>query len=301
MPLKRTLVLKMLIMRFLVRKLRLNCWPKCSMFNFVHVCLAFDMWLTAFPSLEQWRHVSFQSSCKRPTSWRWVGAQWVEWLWNRRVDNWVIRSSFRSFARTAHSFACSALLATLVRFAALIRSLARSLTHSGAHGKEVYELNVSISYSFNPLCGAPFRQAFVSDAHYVQSSMFVCCNLNLAIPFSTTCCFVKIRLLVCSLSMYCGSQGCFYYYFFFVFFLFLFMFLFLFFFFFFFNFSFFYVLHLLLLLLLLLLRLFLFLLLLPLHPLLFLRLLLLLLLFYFLGTRFWNFFFRDISDSSFFR
>ena len=52
------------------------------------------------------------------------------------------------FARTAHSFACSALLA------ALIRSVARSLTRSRAHGKDVYEVNASISYSFNPLCAA---------------------------------------------------------------------------------------------------------------------------------------------------
>ena len=69
---------------------------------------------------------------------------------------WAIRSSARSFARTAHSFACSALLASLARSAALIRSLARSLAHSGAHGKEVfvYELNASISCSFNPLWAA---------------------------------------------------------------------------------------------------------------------------------------------------
>ena len=40
------------------------------------------------------------------------------------------------------------------RSAALIRSLARSLTRSGAHGKEVfvYELNASISYNLGPLC-----------------------------------------------------------------------------------------------------------------------------------------------------
>ena len=33
--------------------------------------------------------------------------------------------------------------------------LARSLTHSRAHGKEIYvkNLNASISHSFNPLCG----------------------------------------------------------------------------------------------------------------------------------------------------
>ena len=39
------------------------------------------------------------------------------------------------FACTAHSFACTALLASLTCFAALIHSLARSLTHSQARGK----------------------------------------------------------------------------------------------------------------------------------------------------------------------
>ena len=52
---------------------------------------------------------------------RWASAQWEEWPWNRREEYWAIRSS-------AHSFAISALLASLARFAALIRSLARSLT-----------------------------------------------------------------------------------------------------------------------------------------------------------------------------
>ena len=76
--------------------------------------------------------------------------------WNWRVGYWAIRSSARSFARPAHSFACSALLASLARSAALIRSLALSLTRSRAHGKVVYvfEMNASISYSFNPLCKA---------------------------------------------------------------------------------------------------------------------------------------------------
>ena len=40
---------------------------------------------------------------------------------------WATRSSVRSFARTAHLFACSALLPSLARSIALTRSLARSL------------------------------------------------------------------------------------------------------------------------------------------------------------------------------
>ena len=41
-----------------------------------------------------------------------------------------------------------------LRLRAPLRSLARSLIHFGAHGKDVfvYELNASISYSFSPLC-----------------------------------------------------------------------------------------------------------------------------------------------------
>ena len=75
-------------------------------------------------------------------------------IWNRRVEYWAIYSSARSFARTAHSFDCSALLGSLARIAAPIRSLACSLTRSQARGKEiyVYKLKSSIPYSFNQLC-----------------------------------------------------------------------------------------------------------------------------------------------------
>ena len=55
------------------------------------------------------------------------GAQWVEWLWNWCVGYWAIRSSARSFARTADSFAWIALLASLARSTALICSLTHSL------------------------------------------------------------------------------------------------------------------------------------------------------------------------------
>ena len=44
-----------------------------------------------------------------------------------RLKYWATRSSIRSFAHTAHSFACSGLLASLAPSAALTRSLARSL------------------------------------------------------------------------------------------------------------------------------------------------------------------------------
>ena len=44
-----------------------------------------------------------------------------------RQQYWATRSSVRLFARTAHSFACSALLASLARSTALTRSLTHSL------------------------------------------------------------------------------------------------------------------------------------------------------------------------------
>ena len=44
-----------------------------------------------------------------------------------RLRYWATRSSICLFARTAHSFACSRLLASLAPSAALTRSLARSL------------------------------------------------------------------------------------------------------------------------------------------------------------------------------
>ena len=43
---------------------------------------------------------------------------------------WATRSSICMLARTAHSFACSTLLASLARSAALICSIACSLSHS---------------------------------------------------------------------------------------------------------------------------------------------------------------------------
>ena len=64
-----------------------------------------------------------RSQCIMRTAQSEASAKWLEWLWNWRVEYWAIRSS----ARTAHSFACSALLASLMRFAALISILARSL------------------------------------------------------------------------------------------------------------------------------------------------------------------------------
>ena len=119
-------------------------------------------------------------------------AHWIDIGWNRRVEYWAFCSSVRSFARTAHYFTCSALLASLARSSArirtwerslflwndcvsfihyqsivqwlfkasslaphcLLRSRARSLTFSRAHGNEVfvYEMNVSISNHFNPQC-----------------------------------------------------------------------------------------------------------------------------------------------------
>ena len=55
------------------------------------------------------------------------GRTMVENRKEHRYKYWATCSSVRSFARTAHSFACSGLLASLAPSAALTRSLARSL------------------------------------------------------------------------------------------------------------------------------------------------------------------------------
>ena len=56
-----------------------------------------------------------------------------------RCKYWATRSFVRSFARTAHSFACSGLLASLAPSAALTRSLACSL-HSLARSIAIYSI-----------------------------------------------------------------------------------------------------------------------------------------------------------------
>ena len=70
--------------------------------------------------------------------------------WNRHIEYWAIHTSARSFARTAHSFACSALLAALARSTTLIRSLARSRAHRKV--LYVYEMDALISFSFYLMC-----------------------------------------------------------------------------------------------------------------------------------------------------
>ena len=68
--------------------------------------------------------------------------------WTHEVQGHpLLHSGIHSFTRTAHSFACSALLASLARSAALNRLLA--LIHSVFF---VFELNASISYRFYPRC-----------------------------------------------------------------------------------------------------------------------------------------------------
>ena len=90
--------------------------------------------------------------------------QLAEWLPNWRVKYWAIRSSVRSFARTAHSFACSALLASLARSAALIRSLARSLTPE-LMGKRFLSMKWTRRFhTFSTLCASLHHR--VGDTTY---------------------------------------------------------------------------------------------------------------------------------------
>ena len=60
---------------------------------------------------------------------------WFRIIKNRRVEYWSTCLSIRWFACTTHSFTGSAVLASLARSAALIRSLTCSLTHSQTRGK----------------------------------------------------------------------------------------------------------------------------------------------------------------------
>ena len=63
-----------------------------------------------------------------------TSARRVKWPWNWSLEFLTIHSFARSFARTAHSFACSARLASLVRSAALIHLLAHLLRSSWESG-----------------------------------------------------------------------------------------------------------------------------------------------------------------------
>ena len=75
------------------------------------------------------------------------GSEWQE----SRRKYWATRVFIRSFARTTHSIACSALLAFFARCAALIRLLARSLTHSLPSSWESEWLIVSKTTWFWPI------------------------------------------------------------------------------------------------------------------------------------------------------
>ena len=75
-----------------------------------------------------------------------TAAFWVEMAWNRRVKCWAIHSSARSLLRSHCSLFCSLWYA---------HSLARLLTRSRTlEGGFVYEINVSKSCNFIPLCTA---------------------------------------------------------------------------------------------------------------------------------------------------
>ena len=85
-------------------------------------------------------------------------ALWFRTATNRDVSagRWATCSSVRSFPRIAHSLACSALLASLTRSAALnhslrcIHSLTRSLTHSRAREKvndKMSQIDLVLSHS----------------------------------------------------------------------------------------------------------------------------------------------------------
>ena len=89
----------------------------------------------------------------RGQAWRVLDGEYQRTVvWNSQKSRrkyWATRSSVRSFTRTAHSLACSRLLASLAPSAALTRSLARSL-RSLPRSWESGNFNVSISPCFEP-------------------------------------------------------------------------------------------------------------------------------------------------------
>ena len=84
--------------------------------SIVHICQIFIFLLGHLHFCASFLHFYGEPFYGSPNIWIW----WVE--------HWAICPSTCSFARNAHSFACSTLLTSLVRFMALIRSLACSLT-----------------------------------------------------------------------------------------------------------------------------------------------------------------------------
>ena len=93
--------------------------PFCRLDWFVMISLKSDATFTGSLLLRLFLYPSSLFSLHRSTM-----------VWNKqksRRKSWATRLSVRSFARTAHSFACSGVLASLAPSAALTRSLARSL------------------------------------------------------------------------------------------------------------------------------------------------------------------------------
>ena len=84
-----------------------------------------------------------------PSSYEKVNRQREIALWARIIKNpdWATRSSVRSFARSTHSFACSALLALLAHSAALTRLLAH-FAHSLARGNVNDQMAISSVFFF---------------------------------------------------------------------------------------------------------------------------------------------------------
>ena len=106
---------------------------------FFHFSLSWMSWTAYLLTSVLWLSwLSYRANATTTT-------HWVEWQWNRGIEHWAVSS----FARTAHSLPFSALLA---RSTALIHSLTRSFSPELMRKIYFYELNVSISCHFNPLC-----------------------------------------------------------------------------------------------------------------------------------------------------
>ena len=103
---------------------------------------------------------------RRTVGGRWAGNHLLKYV---TTDKYWNPSPFAPpLAPLTHSLHSLIHFLRTARFARALRSLVRSLAHSGARGKVifVYELNASVSYNFSPLC-ALFHFSYHVDVNAI--------------------------------------------------------------------------------------------------------------------------------------
>ena len=145
----------------------------------------------------------------------WTCALWVRTAMNPDVST---RPLPRLFARTARSFTCSVLLASLACSAALIGLLAGWLTRSWEWGFcPWYEVvNASMSYSSNPLCRETVTEETMEQGDYKALWARITKNTgwstrSLAYPFARSHCSLTCLLrharFICGLAHFVHSRA----------------------------------------------------------------------------------------------